>query len=90
MAMTLTSSLDWHLIDAELRKNVRSIKDWRKRSDAQKMLDNFAPMITKLSKLEVQARRSPSHSQRMVDEYLDIINESVLQLEQWTILCLLM
>lgn len=89
MAIKITNSLEWSIVETDLRKQIRNINNWRKRTDATKMLDNLAPMITKLSKLEVQTRRSPSQSQRMVDEHLDIINDSVLNLEQWIILCLL-
>lgn len=86
----IKSAMGWPDAESDLIKSVSRIKDPLKRMEAQKMLRNFDPMITKLSKLELEARRSSSHSTRKVDEQLDIINQSMLGLEQWVTLLLLM
>lgn len=85
----IKSAMDWPDAESELIKHISRIKDPLKRIQAKKVLSNLETMITKLSKLELEARRSSSHSTRKVDEQLDIINQSMLELEQWVTLLLL-
>lgn len=90
MAIEIKSAMSWSEVEGDLINQVAKIKDPLKRMEAKKVLNNFGPMITKLSMLELEARRSASHSTRKVDEQLDLINQSVLELEQWVTLLLLM
>jgi len=89
MAIEIKSAMDWSDVEGDLIRQVARVKDPLKRIEAKKVLDNFGPMITKLSMLELEARRSSSHSTRKVDEQLDIINQSIVELEQWITLLLL-
>lgn len=82
--------MDWSDVEEDVSRQIARVKDTRKRMEAKKVLDNIGSMITKLSMLELEARRSSSHSSRKVDEQLAIINQSVLGLEQWVTLLLLM
>jgi len=88
--MPITNSLDWQMLETTLKQQIAYIKDDRRRNEVKKMLKNFDPMITKLSKLELLARTSPSQSRRNVTEQLDLINSDLLQFEQWITLLLLM
>ena len=90
MAIEIKTAMDWPKVEGELIGRVGKIKDPLKRLEAKKILKNLETMITKLSMLELVARRSASHSTRKVDEQLDLINQSVLELEQWITLLLLM
>ena len=87
--MIIKSAMDWDAVSDKLLRQISTIKNGRKRIEASKVLANIEGMITKLSQLELQARRSSSHSPRLVNEQLDIINQSVLELEQWITLLLL-
>ena len=90
MAIKIKSAMDWSDVEEDVSRQIARVKDTRKRMEAKKVLDNIGSMITKLSMLELEARRSSSHSSRKVDEQLAIINQSVLGLEQWVTLLLLM
>jgi len=86
----IKTAMDWDSVSDDLLRQISTIKNGRKRMEATKVLVNIETMITKLSKLELQSRRSASHSPRLVNEQLDLINQSVLNLEQWITMLLLM
>lgn len=87
--MEIKNSLDWPAAETELKQAILKIKDQRKQLEAKKVLRNFDAMISKLSILELEQRRSHSGSPRKVNEQLDFINAEVLHLNQWITLLLL-
>ena len=87
--MKVTNSLQWSEVEAELNKQVRSTPP-KFAIDAQKMFNNLRAMITKLSKLEMEARTSSSGSKRRVNEQLELINIEIESFEQWLMMLLLM
>lgn len=87
--MKIKNSLDWQEIESNLNKIILKVKDPYKQLEARKVVRNFEGMITKLSKLEMSARTSPSGSLRNVTEQLDLINTELLKFEQWLTLLLL-
>ena len=90
MAIEIKTAMDWPNVEGDLMRHLAQVKDPLKRIEAKKVLKNFEPMITKLSMLELEARRSSSHSTRKVDEQLLYINNEILALEQWITLLLLL
>lgn len=90
MAIEIKTAMDWDKVESDLIRQTANIKNGRRRMEAQMIVSNIDTMISTLSKLELEARRSPGTVHRKVNEQLDIINQSVLQLEQWITMLLLM
>ena len=88
--MKIKNSLDWQDCETELKQKIAHVKDTRRQVEARKVLKNFEGMITKLSKLEMNARTSPSGSLRNVAEQLDLVNQEILNFEQWLTLLILL
>lgn len=88
--MLITNSLQWQEIDTQLSTTIKALHNEEMAMQARKMLTNFNAMITKLSKLEMEARTSASGSKRRVNEQLEIINTEVENFQQWLTLLMLM
>jgi hypothetical protein len=83
--MTIKSSLDWQLTRAELDAQICATSH---SVELRKMLKNIDNMVTDLSKLEVEARRTKS-DRGCVDKIKEI-EEAVTHLDQWLITAILM
>lgn len=88
--MKITNSLQWQELDTQLNATIKTLHNEEMAMQARKMLTNFGGMVTKLSKLEMEARTSASGSKRRVNEQLEIINTEVENFEQWLTLLMLM
>lgn len=75
--MTISSSLDW---EKESDRLVGIISSCGYNPDLKKVFNNINSMITELSKLEVEARRT--HNNLKVEECLIKINEAIDRLEK--------
>jgi hypothetical protein len=83
--MELKTSLDWQDAEVELKQQLTHIPP-KYATQAKKMLRNFDAMITKLSQLELEQRRSATHSPRRVNEQLEIVNNEIHNFEAWLIM----
>ena len=82
MLMEILNSLQFAKVEVALLNQISKIKP-QFQSQARKLIDNIRKMNTQLSKLELEARRSASHSSRKVNEQLEKINAEILSIEQW-------
>jgi len=87
--MEIKSSLEWYQVEHALHNRILLFKKHEHRSDAFRLVHNISNMITKLSKLELEARRSANQSLRRVNEQLALINAEINSIEQWATLLLL-
>jgi hypothetical protein len=83
--MQINSSLDWDKIGEKLRAQMTAIGY---NADLQKMFWNIDEMVTELSKLEVEARRTKSTSY-LSNKILEI-NKAIDYLEKLILVGLLM
>jgi len=87
--MEIQNSLQFAKVEQELQALIYNIKGRDRQKEARKVLDNIGKMNTQLSRLELEARRSASHSPRRVNEQLAQINNEINSLEQWVMLLML-
>ena len=87
--MEIKTALDWPKVEAPLLASVRNLKDYEHRDQAGKVIYNLGKMVSQLSKLELEARRSAFKSNQRVLEQLEKINTEINNLEQWLTLLLL-
>jgi hypothetical protein len=80
--MELRTSLDWQAVQTKLKQQI-SLLDAHYATQANKMLRNFDGMVTKLSQLELEQRRSATHSPRRVNEQLETVNNEIHNFEMW-------
>jgi hypothetical protein len=80
----IKNSLDWPKVRVELESKISQL-DYS--PDIRKMLKNIDTMITELSKIEVEARRTKRDT--VVKAQLDKINEAVDTVEKWVIMAVL-
>ena len=83
--MKLHHALEWEKVGEELKRQLLNI-DYN--PDLFKMHKNIGVMITELSKLEVEARRT--HNVTAVNEKLTQINKAIIELEKWIVMALLL
>jgi len=81
--MGMNNSLDWPPIEAELMKYPHKLKSAETASQVNKMIRNIGVMVSDLSKLELEYRRSPYKSDTLVKEQLGRVNEAIKDLENW-------
>jgi hypothetical protein len=89
MTIEIKNSLDWQKAESELHIIINQIADKSSRIQANKLLLNFEPMITKLSQLELTARRTQGSANRNLNTQLEYINMEISNLEQWVTVLLL-
>jgi phage host-nuclease inhibitor protein Gam len=65
------------------------LKAYDHKEQASKVVYNIGTMVSQLSKLELEARRSAFKSNQRVTEQLEKINTEINNLEQWLTLLLL-
>lgn len=82
---TITNSLDWRTVESELNSQISRIGY---NLDLVKMLHNIDSMVTKLSQLEVEARRT--HKTQIVNDQLQKINDAIDRLEKLLLIGLLL
>lgn len=87
--MEIKNSLDWAKIDTELTELASRVKDYEHRDEAKKVIRNIGTMVSQLSKLELEHRRSAFKSGTKVKEQLGKVNEQINDLEQWLTMLLL-
>lgn len=75
--MTINSSLDWEK-ESDRLMNLMSSSGYN--PDLKKVYNNINGMVSDLSKLEVEARRT--HNNLKVEEFLVKINEAIDRLEK--------
>lgn len=75
--MSITSSLDW---EKESNRLINIMSSSGYNPDLKKVYVNINSMVTELSKLEVEARRT--HNNLKVEERLIKINEAIDRLEK--------
>lgn len=83
--MKLHHALEWEKVGEELKQQLLKL-DYN--PDLFKMHKNIGNMITELSKLEVEARRTRSNN--AVNEKLKQINRAIIELEKWIVMALLL
>ena len=80
----IKNSLEWQAQRRDLAEKVRSVPY---SPDLRRMLKNIDDLVTELSKIEVDARRTKSNTK--VNNHLSKISEAINTLEQWTLLAAL-
>ena len=83
--MEIKISTDWQLVNKDLQKEIRSIGF---NPDFSRILNNISTMVSDLSKLEVEARRTKST--KKVNQKLKSINQAINRLESLTLIAKLM
>lgn len=74
---------DWPLVDAELRRALRSLHDFGSKRQLSKMLDNLQLAITELSKSEIDMRRTGYDKTYLAN--LATVREHLAHLQQWLV-----
>lgn len=88
--MEIQNSLDFVKVEQDLRTLIlHNIKSKEFQKEALKVLDNIKKMNTQLSRFELEARRSASHSLRRVNEQVEQINSEIHKLEMWITMLML-
>lgn len=82
---SIKKATDWQTISINLRKNLNSVGY---NPDLQKIYSNIEKMISHLSKLEVEYRRTNKFTD--VEEQLNKINSSLNHLEKLILMAQLM
>ena len=78
----IQTALDWQKVYNKLRPQINQMRDNPKiKNDLIQMLDNVEKMVTELSKLEVDARRTKNIT--LVKPQLAKVNQAVDQLEKF-------
>lgn len=83
--MEIKSSLDWNKTSIELEGMITGIGF---NPDLRRMLGNIEVMVSGLSKLEVEARRTRNYSK--VNDQLAAVNGAINKLEQWMVMATLL
>ena len=83
--MKIESSLDWNTVHSQLRIQISQLNY---NPDLHKMLNNITNMVTVLSQLEVDARRTQKLS--YVETKLNEINKAIDHLEKILLIAKLM
>lgn len=83
--MKITSSLDWDKVETQLRTQVNSLPY---NPDLRRMLNNITTMVTELSKLEVESRRTQKFS--YTEPQVIKINQAIDHLEKLLLMAELM
>jgi hypothetical protein len=83
--MHLSNSLDWFNVSNALQSQLDTIPY---NPDLRKMLKNIESMVGRLSKLEVDARRT--HAQHYAREQLEKVNRAIDHLEKLLLMAQLM
>ena len=83
--MKITSSLDWDKVETQLRTQVNSLPY---NPDLRRMLNNITTMVTELSKLEEESRRTQKFS--YTEPQVIKINQAIDHLEKLLLMAELM
>jgi hypothetical protein len=83
--MEIQNSLDWQKVNSDLSTQLAKVGY---NPDLQKMLSNITKMVSELSNLEVEARRSKSSLRTQVK--IDDINRAINHLEKLILMATLM
>lgn len=83
--MELKISTDWQEIELDLKTKIHRIGY---NPDLERMLKNIQSMVTELSKMEVDARRTRKTT--YTAEQIVKINQAIVTLEKWMIMAALM
>ena len=83
--MEIQNSLDWQKVNSDLSTQLAKVGY---NPDLQKMLSNITKMVSELSNLEVEARRSKSSLRTQVK--VDDINRAINHLEKLILMATLM
>lgn len=83
--MTINQATDWQNASITLRKQLSNIGY---NPDLQKMYKNIETMVSELSKLEVDSRRTNNHTK--INEKLSSVNNAIQHLEKLIIMAQLM
>ena len=83
--MEIQNSLDWQKINSDLSSQLAKVGY---NPDLQKMLSNITKMVSELSNLEVEARRSKSSLR--TDVKVNDINKAINHLEKLILMATLM
>lgn len=83
--MEIQNSLDWQKINSDLASQLAGVGY---NPDLHKMLSNISKMVSELSNLEVEARRSKSSLRAQVK--VNDINKAINHLEKLILMAMLM
>jgi len=83
--MKIETSLDWGQARQELLTQIQSLSY---NSDLRKMLRALDDMVSKLSQMEVESRRTKNNTKST--ERIAQINKAIENLEQWITMAMLM
>jgi len=87
--MDIKTALDWPKVETALTDSSRNLKGENHSREVSKVIRNIGTMVSQLSKLELEARRSPFKSHQRVNEQLTKVNDEINNLEQWMTMLLL-
>jgi len=77
----IKNSLEWDPVRRDLKSKILALPY---SPDLRRMMRTVDDLVTELSKIEVDARRTKSNTK--VDEKLLVINDCIKTLEQWILL----
>jgi hypothetical protein len=77
----IKNSLEWDAVRRDLQSKILALPYSQ---DLRRMLRTVDDLVTELSKIEVDARRTKNNTK--VDEKLLVINDCIKTLEQWILL----
>lgn len=83
--MKIERAIDWDKVSIDLRSQMSTIGY---NPDLQKMFSNIDKMVTELSKLEVNFRRTQKYE--MLDEKVAAVNKAIDHLEKLVLMAKLM
>jgi hypothetical protein len=85
MTMEIKTSLDWEVAKVELKDQLVQLSY---NNDLRKMLKSIDTMVTQLSILEVEARRTRSTTRTTAK--LEEINTAINNFEKWLMMAMLL
>lgn len=72
---------DWPIVDAELRRSIRPLYNFKHKATLYTMLDNLQHRVTELSRVEVTLRRTGNSHDYLAK--LTTVREELAQMQQY-------
>ena len=84
--MEIANSLEWPKVETDLRDRIATLPQFSDRKEMHLLVRNVGTLVSELSIEELKARRSASHSMRVVNEKLVQINEMIVNIDGWLLM----
>ena len=81
--LEFNSLLDWPHVDAECRRSLMRLHDFKSKRQLAKMLDNLQLAVTELSKADIDMRRTGYDKTYLAR--LATVREQLQHLQQWLV-----